>query len=100
MISRPSGFWSGILRSQSTVVRALRFVYAEEPEIPNMDRAEHKKLPTRVEIALDYITGEIAKGNLMPGDKLPNEKELAVNPRHQSHANPRSDEDTRGVRPR
>jgi GntR family transcriptional repressor for pyruvate dehydrogenase complex len=44
----------------------------------NMERVEPKKLPTRVEIVLDYITGEIAKGNLGPGDKLPNEKELAA----------------------
>ena len=36
-----------------------------------------KKIPSRLDIALDYITGEIAKGNLGPGDKLPNEKELA-----------------------
>ena len=78
MISPPSGFWSGFLQAQSNVVRALRFVYAEELKILNMERVEHKKLPTRVEIALDYITGEIAKGNLMPGDKLPNEKELAA----------------------
>jgi DNA-binding FadR family transcriptional regulator len=27
---------------------------------------------------LDYIRGEIAKGHLGPGDKLPNEKELAA----------------------
>ncbi|MGW1424374.1 FadR/GntR family transcriptional regulator [Bradyrhizobium manausense] len=42
-----------------------------------MEQMENKKLPTRVEVALNYITGEIAKGNLNPGDKLPNEKELA-----------------------
>ena len=36
-----------------------------------------KKIPSRLDIALDYITGEIANGNLSPGDKLPNEKELA-----------------------
>ncbi|WP_246652404.1 MULTISPECIES: FadR/GntR family transcriptional regulator [Rhizobium] len=30
-----------------------------------------------MDIALDYITGEIANGNLGPGDKLPNEKDLA-----------------------
>lgn len=42
-----------------------------------MDGKDSRKLPTRVDVALDYITGEIAKGNLQPGDKLPNEKELA-----------------------
>ncbi len=42
-----------------------------------MDVKESRKLPTRVDIALDYITGEIASGRLQPGDKLPNEKELA-----------------------
>lgn len=36
-----------------------------------------KKNQTRVEFALDYITQEIAQGNLKAGDKLPNEKELA-----------------------
>ncbi|PDT50102.1 GntR family transcriptional regulator [Sinorhizobium fredii] len=36
-----------------------------------------KKPQTRVEFALDYITEEIAKGNLRAGDKLPNEKDLA-----------------------
>jgi len=38
---------------------------------------EPKKTQTRLELALDYITGEIARGNLKAGDKLPNEKELA-----------------------
>ncbi len=38
---------------------------------------EHKKNQTRLEFALDYITGEIARGNLKAGDKLPNEKDLA-----------------------
>ncbi|WP_181147710.1 FadR/GntR family transcriptional regulator, partial [Ensifer aridi] len=38
---------------------------------------EPKKSRTRLELALDYITGEIARGNLKAGDKLPNEKELA-----------------------
>lgn len=42
-----------------------------------MDGKELRKLPTRVEVALEFITSEIAKGNLLPGDKLPNEKELA-----------------------
>lgn len=36
-----------------------------------------KKPQTRVEVALDYITGQIAKGHLKAGDKLPNEKDLA-----------------------
>ncbi|AUX79433.1 FadR/GntR family transcriptional regulator [Sinorhizobium fredii] len=36
-----------------------------------------KKPQTRVEFALDYITKEIASGNLRAGDKLPNEKDLA-----------------------
>jgi GntR family transcriptional repressor for pyruvate dehydrogenase complex len=36
-----------------------------------------KKYQTRVEFALDYITQEIAQGNLKAGDKLPNEKDLA-----------------------
>ncbi|WP_085028683.1 FadR/GntR family transcriptional regulator [Ensifer aridi] len=36
-----------------------------------------KKPQTRVEFALDYITKEIANGNLRAGDKLPNEKDLA-----------------------
>ncbi|WEJ08739.1 FadR/GntR family transcriptional regulator [Sinorhizobium prairiense] len=36
-----------------------------------------KKPQTRVEFALDYITNEIANGNLRAGDKLPNEKDLA-----------------------
>ncbi len=36
-----------------------------------------KKPQTRVQFALDYITNEIAAGNLKAGDKLPNEKELA-----------------------
>ncbi|OAP38497.1 GntR family transcriptional regulator [Sinorhizobium glycinis] len=36
-----------------------------------------KKPQTRVEFALDYITKEIAQGNLRAGDKLPNEKDLA-----------------------
>lgn len=42
-----------------------------------MERGAPKKMPTRVDVALDYITGEIANGNLKAGDKLPNEKELA-----------------------
>jgi len=49
-----------------------------KPQLLRMEQGEHKKLPSRVEIALDYITGEIAKGNLTPGDKLPNEKDLAI----------------------
>lgn len=39
--------------------------------------AGSKKPQTRLEFALDYITGEIANGNLKAGDKLPNEKDLA-----------------------
>lgn len=39
--------------------------------------AVSKKPQTRLEFALDYITGEIANGNLKAGDKLPNEKDLA-----------------------
>lgn len=36
-----------------------------------------KKVQTRMEFALDYITKEIAEGKLKAGDKLPNEKDLA-----------------------
>ncbi|MFB2561557.1 FadR/GntR family transcriptional regulator [Rhizobium sp. IMFF44] len=36
-----------------------------------------KKIQTRVEVALDYITSQIASGSLKAGDKLPNEKDLA-----------------------
>lgn len=38
---------------------------------------QYKKVQTRMEFALDYITKQIANGNLKAGDKLPNEKDLA-----------------------
>jgi len=41
-----------------------------------MQPSKPKKLPSRVDIVVDYVTGQIAKGKLGPGDKLPNETEL------------------------